>query len=168
MDFKTYVKNVIASYVEKQNSKVIFIKHYNTLDITKNEILADIDKANDKTFLYHEYEMHIMHGTFAPFLQWIQKCYNDFYKDQMTAEEFLRTCGVYPLHVEPLAGFIMNNECTRHDDVLYFEIGYENERIPKDILAILDFVSTEHPLILIISKLTECISSRLPFAFFFQ
>ncbi len=153
MEFKTYVQSAVASFISRGTKSSIFIKHYNTLDITQNDLLEHVEERDNYTILYHEYEMHEMHSSYAPFLQWIQKCYNDFYKDQMTAEEFLRTCGVYPLHVEPLAGFIMNNECTRHDDVLYFEIGYENERIPKDILAILDFVSTEHPLILIISKL---------------
>lgn len=55
MDFKTYVQSVVASYVEKQNRNLIFIKHYNTLDITRDEILAKVDKTDDKIFLYHEY-----------------------------------------------------------------------------------------------------------------
>ena len=37
MDFKTYVQSVVASYVEKQNRNLIFIKHYNTLDITREK-----------------------------------------------------------------------------------------------------------------------------------
>ena len=63
MDFKTYVQSVVASYVEKQNKSIIFIKHYNTLDITKDEILAMVDKTDDKIFLYHEYAMHDMHDS---------------------------------------------------------------------------------------------------------
>lgn len=44
MDFKTYVQNVVAAYVEKPNKKIIFIKHYNTLDISEEEVLASVKK----------------------------------------------------------------------------------------------------------------------------
>ena len=153
MDFKTYVQSVVASYVAKENKNIIFIKHYNTLDITRNEILAQVDKTDDKIFLYHEYAMHDMHSSYAPFLQWIQYCYNTCYRDAMTAEEFLRECGVYSMHIEPLAGFIRDDLCSRKEDVLYFEIQYEAYRMKQNILSILQYISKEHSLILIISKL---------------
>ena len=153
MDFKTYVQSVVASYVEKQNRNIIFIKHYNTLNITKDEILAQVDKTEDKIFLYHEYSMHEMHITYAPFLQWIRYCFDNYYKSNMTAEEFLRACGVYSMHIEPLAGFIRDDLCSRKEDVLYFEIQYEAYRMQQNILGILEYISKEHPLILIISKL---------------
>lgn len=152
MDFKTYVQSVVASYVEKQNSNVIFIKHYNTLDITKKEILAEVDEKSDKVFLYHEYEMHVMHGTFEPFLQWIRQCYDTYYKGKMTVEYFLKQCNVYSMHIEPLAGFIRNNECSRREDVLHFEIQYETYRMQQNIIGILKYISQEHHLVLILSK----------------
>ena len=152
MDFKTYVKSVITSYVKKQNSNVIFIKHYNTLDISKDEILDSVDDSDDKIFLYHEYEMHIMHGTFAPFLQWIRQCYDKYYKDKMTVEYFLKQCNVYSMQIEPLAGFIRNDECTRREDALHFEIKYETYRMQQSILGILNYISKEHHLVLILSK----------------
>ena len=152
MDFKMYVQSVVASYVEKQNKNVIFIKHYNTLDITKSEILADIEETGDKVFLYHEYAMHDMHCTFAPFLQWIRKCYNTYYSSSMSVEDFLKKCRVYSMHIEPLAGFIINDVCTRKEDVLHFEIQYETNRMIQDIVGILEYISREHHLIMILSK----------------
>ncbi len=152
MNFKTYVQNVIASYVEKKDSNVIFIKHYNTLDITKNEILADVDETSDKVFLYHEYEMHVMHSTFAPFLQWIKECYNTYYKDQLSVEDFLKESNVYSMQIEPLATFIRDDDCSRREDVLYFEIKYESHRMQQSIISILDYISKEHHLVLILSK----------------
>lgn len=68
MDFKTYVQSVVAAYVEKQNQNVMFIKHYNTLDISKEEILACVKDTRDEVFLYHEYAMNDMHEAYAPFL----------------------------------------------------------------------------------------------------
>lgn len=152
MDFKTYVQSVVASYVEKQNKNIIFIKHYNTLDVTEDEILAQVSKTSSKVFLYHEYAMHDMHSSYAPFLQWIRQCFNSYYKDKMTVEDFLRKCNVYSIHIEPLAGFIREDHCSRKEDVLYFEIQYETYRMLQNILSILEYISKEHHLILILSK----------------
>ena len=152
MDFKTYVQNVVASYVENPDRNIIFIKHYNTVEISKDEILASVNKTKDEIFLYHEYSMHNMHDAYAPFMIWIRKCYNRFYKDNMSVEDFLKKCGVYPMHIEPLAGFIRNDLCTRKEDVLPFEITYESYRMLLNMVGILGYISKEHHLILILSK----------------
>ena len=153
MDFKTYVQSVVASYVAKDNKNIIFIKHYNTLDITRNEILAQVDKTDDKVFLYHEYAMHDMHSSYAPFLEWIRQCFNTYYKDKMSAEDFLRACGVYSMHIESLAGFIREDICSRKEDILTFEIRYESFRMQLNILSILEYLAKDHSLVMIISKL---------------
>lgn len=152
MDFKTYVQNVVAAYIEKQNKNVIFIKHYNTLEISKEEILAYVKDADDRVFLYHEYEMHEMHEAYAPFLGWIRECYHRFYKDSMSVEDFLRASKVYPMHIEPLAGFICNNVCTRKEDVMYFEIQFETNRMLQNLMDIMEYISRSHHLIMILSK----------------
>ena len=152
MDFKTYVQSVVAAYVEKEDQNVIFIKHYNTIDISEEEILSDVEETGDKAFFYHEYRMHEMHEAYAPFLGWIRECYEKFYKADMTAEEFLEECHVYRLHIEPLSYFIKNGICTRSEDVLHFEIAFETERMLQDLISILEYVSRSHHLILILSK----------------
>ena len=86
MDYKTYVQNVVASYIEKKDRNVIFIKHYNTLSISRDEILASVTQTEDEVFLYHEYKAADMHEAYAPFLDWIRTCYDLYYKDKMTAE----------------------------------------------------------------------------------
>ena len=153
MDFKTYVQSIVASYVAKDNKNIIFIKHYNTLDITEHEILAKVDRTDEKVFLYHEFAMHYMHESYAPFLQWIRQCYNSYYKDVMTVEDFLRVCNVYSMHIEPIADYIRDERCSRKEDVLYFEIQYEAIRMQQNILNILEYISKKHSLILIISKI---------------
>ena len=163
MDFKTYIQSVVSSYLEKENSNAIFIKHYNTLDISKNEILANVENADDNIIFYHEYKMHEMHSCYEPFLQWIGQCYKTYYEDDMSVETFLKKCKVYPMHVEPLACFIRGEACTRREDPLFFELGYEKERMVKNILSILDHIAKEHHLILILSKLHLAPYSTLDF-----
>lgn len=152
MDFKTYVQSVVAAYVEKQDQNVIFIKHYNTLDITQEEILANVEKTDDKVFLYHEYVMHNMHNAFAPFLDWIRWCYNTFYSDLMSVENFLDSCHVYSLHREPIASLIRDGVCRRKEDVMNFEVAFESNRMIQDIISILEYLAKEHHLIMILSK----------------
>ena len=120
---------------------------------TENEILAKVEKTDDKIFLYHEYAMHDMHSSYAPFLEWIRLCYDMYYKDTMTAEDFLRKCSVYSMHIETLANFIRDDLCSRKEDAMYFEIQYETHRMIQDILGILEYISNEHKIIFIISKL---------------
>ncbi len=153
MDFKIYVQNAVASYVSRESRSILFIKHYNTLDITEDEILAQVDRIENQVFLYHEYRMHEMHNSYAPFLDWIRHCYNKYYKELMTVEEFLHSCSVYSMHVEILSGLIREDICSRKEDVLYFEIKYESFRMKTNILSILEYISKDHPLVFILSKL---------------
>ena len=152
MDFKTYVKSVVSAYVEKQDQNVIFIKHYNTLDISEEDIISDVINTDDKTFLYHEYRMHEMHDAYSPFLEWIRECYDKYYRQSMSVEDFLKKSHVYPMHIEPMSCFLNGKACTRKEDVLYFEISFETERMLDDLIAILEFISKEHSLVMILSK----------------
>ena len=153
MDFKSYVQNVVASYVARDSENLLFIKHYNTLQITENEMLAQIDRKDNEIFYFHEYKLHEMHNTFAPFMDWIRKCYSTHYKEKMSVEEFLRSAGVYPVQLEVLAGYIQNKICYRTEDSLHFEVGYETDRMLENIAAVLKYISKDYHLILIISKL---------------
>lgn len=152
MDFKMYVQNVVAAYVERQNQNVIFIKHYNTLDISEEEILAYVNNTEDKVFLYHEYTMNHMNGAYAPFWEWIRQCYHQYYKDTMSVETFLKECGVYSMHIEPLSKLIGNNMCTRQEDVMPFEIQYETSCMLDNLVGILKYISRQQHLIMILSK----------------
>ena len=152
MDFKTYVQSVVASYVEKDDQNVIFIKHYNTIDISKEEILSDVEDTGNKVFLYHEYKMHDMPEAFAPFLGWIRYCYEKFYKESVSAADFLREAHVNPMHIEPLSCFITDGICTRKEDVLNFEIAFETERILQDLTGVFEYISRKHYLIMMLSK----------------
>ncbi len=153
MDFKTFVQNAVASYISKKSKSALFIKHYNTIDINKDDILAQVDLPENGICLYHEYASHEMHSSFDPFFSWIKDIYNIYYKNKMSVEDFLYKCKVYPVHIELLAKLIRFDMCSRTEDVLYFEIEYETERMLKNLVSIIDCVSKEYPLILIISKL---------------
>lgn len=152
MDFKAYVQSVVATYVEKPDKNVVFIKHYNTLNISKEEILACVKDTTNKVFLYHEYSINEMHEAYEPFLGWIRQCYDLYYKDKMTEEAFLKECGVYSVHIEPLSGYLKHNVCMRREDVLHFEIAYESERMLRNLVSILEYMARDQHLIMILSK----------------
>ena len=152
MDYKTYVQSVVASYVENKNKNFIFIKHYNTLVISKEEILACVEDKSKDTFFYHEYKMNDMHEAYAPFLDWIKESYEMYYSDSMTPGEFLLSANVYPMHIEPLVSYIKDGICRRKEDALHFEVQYEEERMLKDLFGVIEYISRNHSLVLILSK----------------
>lgn len=152
MDYKTYVQTVVAAYAGKQNKNIVFIKHYNTLDISEEEILANVDDTRDDVFLYHDFCMNVMHYAYEPFLGWIRRCYELYYKDSMSVRDFLMKSGVYPMHIEPLSGFITDGVCTRHENVFTFEILFESEKMLRNLVGIFNYISKEHHLVMILSK----------------
>ncbi len=163
MEFKNYVQEVTATFLEKQNRRAIFIKHYNTLHISMEEMLTYVKNREDRVYLYHEYAMNSMHSAYEPFLEWIGECYVKFYREQMTPEEFLTACEVYPMHIEPLAGFLRDGRCRRTEDVLYFEIAYETARMMESLISIYSYICKEHTLVFLLSKfhLAPCATIRL-------
>lgn len=163
MEFKDYVQEVTATFLEKQNRRAIFIKHYNTLHISMEEMLTYAKNTGNMVYLYHEYAMNSMHSAYEPFLEWIRECYGRFYRERMTPEEFLAVCEVYRMHIEPLAGFLKDGRCQRTEDVLNFEIAYETSRMMESLISIFHYICKEHTLVFLLSKfhLAPCATIRL-------
>ncbi len=151
LEYKDYVRNVVKSYLGRLNKKAIFIKHYNTLNITLDEMLPEED--NNHFFLFHEFEINSMKEAYEPFLGWIKVCYDKFYKDIYSPEEFVAECGVYILHRQVLYDYIKYGKCSRHEEVLMSEYFYEQEKMLESIYAVFRYVAKNHSVIMIMSKL---------------
>lgn len=152
MEFRYYVQKTVSTFVENPQQKAIFVKHYNTLDISGEEILAYVDIKDRKNFWHHEYCLNNMHSAYEPFLGWIKECYHKFYEKTMSVNTFLEQCNVYSMHIEPLAGFILNGVCKRTEEVIYAEIEYETQQMSTSLISILNYIFKEHPTVMFLSK----------------
>lgn len=151
LEYKDYVRNVVKSYLGRLNKKAIFIKHYNTINITLDEMLQE--EEYEHLFLFHEFEINSMKEAFEPFLGWIKICYEKFYKDKFSPEEFVEQCGVYVLHRQVIYDYIKIGKCNRHEEVLMSEYNYEQEKMLESIYTVFRYVAKEHSIIMIMSKL---------------
>lgn len=152
MKYTVYIQEMVENFILNLSKQALFIKHYNLEELNKAEFLQLIPDVVRGTCLYHEYHAGIMYEAYEPFLDWIRLCYQEFYQDSMSPEEFLRTSDVYSLHIEPFASYIRTGECVRTEAVMYTELNFEQINFSNDILHILRRVAKEHTLVLILCE----------------
>lgn len=136
----------------KENN-IIFVKHYNTLNVLEEDVHACVDKEEDLKFLYHEFSSEEMQRAYEPFLEWIKELFEVFYKASMTTEAFLEACGVYKLHKDTIQSYLESGCCKRNEDIIVIEVEYEQRKFLKSLIDILLFISKAHPLLLVLNKL---------------
>lgn len=157
MDTRMSVKQFMVAMMKRlsdRKSNVLFIKHYNTLDVSKESVESCCDEQllNKPYFLYYQYSTKQMQEAYAPFLGWIKDLYERFYKDTMSAEAFIEECRIYSLHKETFITFIKTGVAIRTEDIIPSEVDYEMEQMLFSILQIFKFVSWEHTIFIVLNQ----------------
>lgn len=151
-----YIRKIVDSILhnlEQKHSSILFVKHYNTLNIKEIELKNALDERDGNIiFLYHEFSAKYMQGAFEPFLDWIMGLYQNFYSD-IPLDEFLEKSGVYFQARSVLKTYIETGECQRNEDLIFIEAKYEFQRFIESICNILSYISKEHTLFLFLNKL---------------
>lgn len=153
MKYKEFVSNVTLDFLNCRDKKAVFIKHYHSTYVTKEDVLAELTEEQEQVILFYEYCMNQFHAAYEPFISWIDELYQCYYKDLFTLEEFLEKCGIYSMHIEIFVSLLQTGITNRKEELILSEEAYEQEQILKSIYEILQYISGEHPLILILSKL---------------
>lgn len=161
MDYKNFIQNVIESYLEHLSKKAIFLKHYNTRDITLRDMIEKVNSNNMYCFLFHEYSLNDMKGAYEPFLSWTKVCYETFYSEIYSVEEFVDRCEVYSLHKGIIAEYIKTGLCIGNEELMVEEMKYEQHRMLMSMYSVYKYVAREHPIIIVISKLHMAPDSTL-------
>lgn len=146
-----YIQEIIENFIANPTKQALFIKHYNTQEIKKSDLLELMPHHMSAVCYYHEYLADVSFEAYEPFLAWIRSCYVNFYQNSMTATEFLRECNVYSLHLEPFSTYIETGHCKRTEDIMSIEVKFETAHIFTDILNIFQYITKEHSFILIMS-----------------
>jgi diguanylate cyclase (GGDEF)-like protein len=153
MYYNTYVFKFIHQLIKElssDSSHYLFVKHYNTVKLSEEVLAPLLPEDSDMIILCHEFSSTRMQEAYAPFLDTIRNMYDAFYKD-MTPEEFVDKCGVYPLQKSLFVSFLKDGLCIRQEDIILPEIEYERTRMYQSICSILEFVAAEHPLLMILN-----------------
>ena len=153
MYYNSYVYKFIDQLVQNLSSETehyLFIKHYNPVPLTEESLVQAIPKDSDILLLCHEFSNVQMQTTYEPFLIWIRNLYFSFYQN-VSPEDFIDACGVYPLHKSIFVSYLKNEQCIREEDLLLSEMDYERKRMTKSILSILSYLAASHPIMLFLN-----------------
>lgn len=148
-----YMLKLIKSFYFNKVNDFMFIKHYNTMCLpvdTINEIIGESGK--NYHLLYHKYSKHQMLEAYQPFLGWIPRLYQVYFKDE-TPEEFVKNAGVYPLMQSTFAHYIQTGKADRTEDILVNELAYEEKKALVSLGNIYKYICLRANLFIVIENL---------------
>lgn len=160
--FDDYIPNLIDSMLlnlKVSDSNFLLLKHYNTFDLSKEDIAA-MAKTRDKVkFLYHSFDSGSILSAYEPFLEWIKQLYFEFSED--TIDEFLEQSGVYLLHRPIFKSYFEKGFCERKEELLVNEIEQEQRYFIEEIANMLCHFSEKKPMMFVLNKLHAAGSSTI-------
>lgn len=165
-----YTRKIVDSIIhglEQRHSSILFVKHYNTLNVPVESIQEVIERSNCSIeLLYHEFSASKMQEAYEPFLGWIKKLYFKFYYN-MPLDEFLEKADVYYLSRSTIKSYITTGECERTEDIIVGEVEYERKQFANSLARILAFISEKHTLFFVLNRLHLADNSTLNFLYEF-
>ena len=163
---KLYTKKIVDSIIhglEQKHSSILFVKHYNTLNVPIDDIQTAVsESSSDIELLYHEFNASKMQEAYEPFLGWIKQLYFKFYSD-VPVNEFLEKADVYYLSRSAIESYILTGECKRNEDIIVVEVGYERKRLADSLTNLFSYISKEHTLFFVLNRLHLAENSTINF-----
>ena len=161
-----YTKKIVDSIIhglEQKHSSILFVKHYNTLNVPVEAIQEAVANSNSPIeLLYHEFSSARMQEAYEPFLGWIKQLYFKFYYNVPIAE-LLEKAGVYYLARSVFETYIMDGKCRRTEDMIVVETEYELKQFADSLAKLFAYVSKDHALFLVLNRLHLAENSTLNF-----
>ena len=165
-----YTRKIVDSIIhglERRHSSILFVKHYNTLNVPIEAIQEAVEKSNDKIeLLYHEFAANKMQEAYEPFLGWVKQLYFKFYYD-VPLDDFLENADVYYLSRSTIKSYITTGECERTEEIIVNEVDYKRKQFVNSLVNILSYISREHTLFLVLNRLHLAENSTLNFLYRF-
>lgn len=143
----------------KQNN--LFIKHYNTMDISEEEVRLNIGKDSNIKVLSYRFSNSRMQDAYEPILEWIRVLYHELIDEEIGL--FLEHGNVYELHKPIIERFIKTGKCVRVEEVFIPEIEYDKYRFIASLINLLGYLSSKKPFILILNRLHFAAVSMIDF-----
>ncbi len=165
-----YTRKIVDSIIhglEQHHSSILFVKHYNTLNVPVDAIQVAVDKCSGNIeLLYHEFAANKMQEAYEPFLGWIKKLYFKFYVNT-PIDDFLEQADVYYLSRSTIKSYISTGECDREEEIIVGEVEYERKQFADSLVKLLSYISRDHTLLLVLNRLHLAENSTLNFLYHF-
>ena len=161
-----YTRKIADSIIrglEQNHSNILFVKHYNTLNVPIDDIEHVVEKSNSNIeLMYHEFSASHIQEAYEPFLGWIKQLYYKYYKD-VPVDDFLEEAGVYYLDRSTLKSYILTGNCEREEEIMVIEVEYERRQMAESLASLFAYISKQHTLLLVLNRLHLAENSTLHF-----
>ncbi|MGN0536701.1 MAG: diguanylate cyclase [Acutalibacteraceae bacterium] len=148
------IVNTIINNLEQNRSTMLFVKHYNNLNVPFEEIENSVSESQaDIVLLYHEFSTGSIQEAYAPFLSWIREIYQKYYADIVSVDDFIIQSNVYFSYRSVFKSYIETGICSRDEDMILVEREYEQQMFLNSMCNIFEYISKEHTLFLVLNKL---------------
>lgn len=148
------VNSLVYSVEGENGGNIVFIKHYNTFDLPKDRVKRFKNMYEDKVKIYHhDFASNDVQGPFEPFIDCIKSIFDAFYKDEMSAEEFVEKCNVYKPVRNIFVQYITTKDVDRREPIIIPELFYERLKIVESIINIITYVGNEHKIVFVLNRL---------------
>lgn len=149
-----YIDNLIASFFDmEKDDKIIFIKHYDSLNISFERLEPLMEKELREHVIYHSFSKSIIQSPYEPFLDAIKYYYDKFYTDRYSIREFVDFCDVYMLHRDVFCGYLSDGKTGRNEPIIQSEVAYEKKKFIESIIKCLDKISKEYEVLFVLNRL---------------
>ncbi|MBQ3583906.1 MAG: GGDEF domain-containing protein [Lachnospiraceae bacterium] len=155
MNHTSYIKNLFYSFVKETDElseRIMFIKHYNTLNLTLEEIEKIVGEDYKEGLLYHSFSRNNIKEPYEPFMNGIRYYYQKLFSDQMTVQEFIDNCEVYTLHKEIFVSYLLDGRAERNEMIFVSEVDYEKERFIESVISCYEYISKKKNLMIILNQ----------------
>ena len=112
-----FIQQLIQDLSAEDVKHYLFVKHYNTITITRDNLESSVSERGKTMILCHDFASSQMQSAFEPFLVWIRDLYYAYFKE-MTPENFIEECDVYPLQKELFISYLKEGNCRREEDII--------------------------------------------------
>lgn len=155
LNHTNYIKNLFYSYVTDDNmstEKIMFVKHYNMLDMRLEDIEKIVGDVYKKGLLYHRYSKNDIKEPYEPLINGIRYYYQKFFSNDMNVSEFIDRCDVYSLHKEIFVSYLSTGVAHRTEQIITSEVPYEMKKFIQSIIKCYSYISLKTPLLIVLDR----------------
>lgn len=155
MNHTTYIKNLFYSFLKDTSivtEKIMFVKHYNTLNLCLEDIEKIVGEPYKKGLLYHRYSKNDIKEPYEPLINGIRYYYQKLFSNEMSVEEFVDECSVYSLHKEIFVSYLKTGISGRTEPIITSEVAYEVKKFVCSIIHCLNYISKKTNLLIVLDR----------------
>lgn len=156
MNHTTYIKNLFYSFLKDDTNlteNIMFIKHYNTLQLNLEEIEKIVGDHYKDGLLYHGFAKNDIKEPYEPFMNGVRYYYQKFFSDRMSVQEFVDACNVYSLHNEIFVSYLMNGRAERQEMIIISEVLFEKKKFIESIINCFRYIAKHQKILIVLNRL---------------